>query len=84
MHENDHELHAILQYCGGGSVQKYVMGQGHGVGLGDEEAAYLAAQVGCALAHMHGLGVTHRDIKPENVIFTDRTKTRVKIVETVC
>jgi len=27
VHENDHDLHAILEYCGGGSVQKYLAGQ---------------------------------------------------------
>ena len=60
--ENDYELHAILEYCGGGSVQRHLQSQGHGVGLQEGEAAMLAAQVGSALAHMHGLGVTHRDV----------------------
>lgn len=81
VHENEYELHAILEYCGGGSVQKYVNGQGHGVGLDELQAAYLSAQVGCALAAMHRLGVTHRDVKPENVIFVDRSRVAVRLVD---
>ena len=81
VHENDDVTHAILEYCGGGSVAKYVGAQGHGVGLKEEEAAFLAAQVGAGLAHMHALGVTHRDVKPDNVIFIDRAKQRVRLVD---
>ena len=80
-HENEHELHAMLEYCGGGSVQRHVQSRGSGVGLEEKEAALLTAQVGCALGHMHGLGVTHRDVKPENVIFADRTRGAVRLVD---
>ena len=40
-----------------------------------------AWQVGCGLAHMHALGVTHRDVKPENVIFVDRQRQTVRLVD---
>lgn len=79
--ESEHELHAILEYCGGGSVQRHLQGQGHGVGLGERDSAALAAQVGCALAHMHALGVTHRDVKPQNLIFADRSRGAVRLVD---
>lgn len=79
--EGEYELHAILEYCGGGSVSKFLQAQGHGIGLGERVAASLTAQVGCALAHMHGLSVTHRDIKPDNLIFSDRTHSTVRLVD---
>ena len=44
-HETDYELHVILEYCGGGSVQRHLQGQGHGVGLEESLAATIAAQV---------------------------------------
>ena len=79
--QSEFELHAILEYCGGGSVQRFLSGQGHGVGLDERDAAILGAQVGCALAHMHGLGVTHRDVKPANLIFVDRSRAAVRLVD---
>src|SRR4051812_16126846 len=33
-----------------------------------EVAALIAAEIGGALAHAHGVGIIHRDIKPENVM----------------
>ena len=79
--ETEYELHAILEYCSGGSVQRHLQGQGHGIGLDEHSAMLIAAQAGCALAHMHGLGVAHRDVKPENLIFVDRERTMVRLVD---
>ena len=83
-HDSSHEKHAILHYCGGGSVARYLQTlqtRGHGVGLDEPLAAVVVAQVGSALAFMHGAGVTHRDVKPANVIFDDVTRTSVRLVD---
>ena len=79
--ETDYELHAILEYCSGGSVKHRLNSLVHGVGLSEADASNLTAQVGCALAHMHALSVTHRDIKPDNVIFTNRSRAAVRVVD---
>lgn len=79
--ETDSELHCILEYCSGGSVKHRLNQQGHSTGLSETDGANFTAQVGCALAHMHALGVTHRDVKPDNVIFTDRRRLSVRVVD---
>jgi serine/threonine protein kinase len=74
-------LHAILEYCGGGSLQRTLANRPHATGLAEREVIPIAAQVCGALAHMHGLGIAHRDIKPENVLFLDSSHAVVKICD---
>ena len=70
--------HAILEYCGGGSLERYLTSLrkknkgGHdGGGMAEEEAAPCVAQIASGLAHLHGLGIAHRDIKPANLLFSE-------------
>ena len=42
--ETEYELHAILEYCGGGSVKHRLSTQGHGVGLPEHDAANLTVR----------------------------------------
>jgi hypothetical protein len=80
-HEGSHETHAIMQYCGGGSLHRYMQGRGHGQGMDESEAALLLEQISSALAHMHAKGIAHRDVKPGNVVFTGPSKDSVRIVD---
>lgn len=80
-HEGQYEIHAILQYCAGGSLQRYLQGRGHGKGMNGEVAAPLLEQISSALAHMHRVGVAHRDVKPGNVVFNETTKETVRLVD---
>lgn len=80
-HEGSHETHAIMQYCGGGSLHRYMQGRGHGQGMDESEAALLLEQISSALAHMHAKGIAHRDVKPGNVVFTGPSKDSVRLVD---
>jgi serine/threonine protein kinase len=44
-------------------------------------AVRVLAQLGSALAHLHGHGVTHRDLKPGNIVFEDAQKRTVRLVD---
>jgi len=79
--ESDSELHCILEYCQGGSLQKHLQAQGHAIGLPEVDAFTIACQVACALGHMHALGVAHRDVKPDNLIFNDRSRAMIRLVD---
>ena len=69
--DSKNSLHAILEYCSGGSLQRKLAGRPHATGLAEREAKSIASQVGAALAHMHAMGIAHRDVKPENILFLD-------------
>lgn len=74
-------FHAILEYCSGGSLQRKLAGRPHATGLSPREVVAIGTQVGAALAHMHGNGISHRDIKPENVLFVDSSQVSVKLCD---
>jgi dual specificity tyrosine-phosphorylation-regulated kinase 2/3/4 len=50
-------------------------------GMGKEALRGIATQMLHGLAHLKKIGIIHCDLKPENVMFTDETKTAVKIVD---
>ena len=71
----------ILEYCGGGSLQRCLQNKPHATGLGEGMSKSVALQISRALAHMHGNGIAHRDVKPENVLFTDASQRHIKMVD---
>lgn len=81
VHQGASATHAVLQYCGGGSVHRHLQSKGHGIGLPEAIAAPLVAQLADALAHLHKLGVAHRDVKPENVLYADATRSTIKLCD---
>ena len=72
---------SVLEYCGGGSLQRCLQSRPHASGLGEEHSKHLARQLCNALAHIHGMGVGHRDVKPENVLFADTSHSHVKLCD---
>jgi len=80
-HEGPYEIHAILQYCSGGTLHRYLQTRGHGNGMDEAAAAPLICQVGEALTAIHKMGVVHRDVKPGTVCFADGARESVKLVD---
>jgi len=72
---------AILEYCGGGSLQRCLQSRPHASGLGETASRNIGFQLCGALAHMHEMGIAHRDVKPENVLFTTPSHTAVKLCD---
>ena len=80
--------HAVLEYCGGGSLQRHLMKLQTAKGaaatrhagarsasqgaMPEAEACSVVAQVAAGLAHLHSLDIAHRDIKPANVSSVSR------------
>ena len=85
--ETERSILCVLEYCGGGSLQRHLQGlpgfgsSHHSTGAGSEMSRSIGLQVACALAHMHGQGLAHRDVKPENILFTDESKRLIKLCD---
>ena len=43
--ENPQATHCVLEYCGGGSVLRFLQSKGHGIGMEEKEAVPIIAQV---------------------------------------
>ena len=84
-------MHAVLEYCEGGSLKRHLqslqkttpIGKGMaakavkgGLGMAAPLAARATGQLASALAHMHALGICHGDVKPANVLLLRRSRTR--------
>ena len=60
--ESPRHIHAVLEYCCGGSLQRYMQKlqkRGRNVGMGERLAAVVAGQLCSAIGHLHRLQVGH-------------------------
>ena len=76
-------IHAILEYCSGGSLQRHLQRlqttkqakrkpstssrTSPHGAVPEMQARLVTGQVASALGHLHALGIAHRDVKPANV-----------------
>jgi len=74
--------YAVLEFCGGGTLKRYLDIVRKGMptcpsgpaGLPASLAARLTGQLAAALRHLHNLEIAHRDVKPANVMLTGQSK----------
>jgi serine/threonine protein kinase len=50
-------------------------------GMKKENLRQIATQMLHGLSHLKKIGIIHCDLKPENIMFTDSTRSTVKIVD---
>ena len=68
----------VMEYCSGGELMEYIKEKEI---LTEEEVHSLGAQMVDAVRYCHNSKVIHRDLKPENVLFSNSSKTVIKIVD---
>lgn len=59
------KLYMILDYVNGGELFFHLKKEGR---FPENRVKFYAAQIVCAMAHLHSLGIVYRDLKPENIL----------------
>lgn len=59
------KLYMILDYINGGELFFHLKKDGR---FSEQRVRFYAAQITCAIAHLHSLGIVYRDLKPENIL----------------
>lgn len=69
----------VLELLTGGSVyDKMVESESE---FTEAKSRHIFNQIVSALAHLHASGIVHRDLKLENILFVDRVKDDVKVID---
>jgi serine/threonine protein kinase len=59
------KLYMILDFINGGELFFHLKKEGR---FHENRVRFYAAQITCAIAHLHSLGIVYRDLKPENIL----------------
>ncbi|CEH18047.1 proliferation-associated serine threonine protein kinase [Ceraceosorus bombacis] len=59
------KLYLVLAFVNGGELFHHLQREGR---FSEERARFYAAELLCALEHLHGFNVIYRDLKPENIL----------------
>jgi len=59
------KLYMILDYINGGELFFHLKKEGR---FPEVRVKFYAAEIVCAIAHLHSLGIVYRDLKPENIL----------------
>lgn len=59
------KLYMILDYINGGELFYHLKKEGR---FAENRVKFYAAEIVCAMAHLHSLQIVYRDLKPENIL----------------
>ena len=68
----------VMEYCSGGELSQYLEAKGK---LEESEVYNIACQMIEAIRYCHNSKVVHRDLKLENILFSNETRSLIKIVD---
>lgn len=63
--QNPEKLYLGLAFVNGGELFHHLQREGR---FSEDRARFYAAELLCALEHLHGFNVIYRDLKPENIL----------------
>lgn len=81
--ESDTHYFFVTEYLSGGDLMDGFYEYQYPA-YGEQEAATIIRQLLSALAYMHKRGIIHRNIRPANLLFTEKGKFEIKVIDFDC
>ena len=75
---HDNKFYTVMDYAEGGELSFLLKDKGI---LSEEEAKKIFKQIYDAVCYIHGQNIIHRDLKPNNILFLDKEKTHIVIID---
>ena len=75
-HEN--KFYTVMDFAEGGELTYLLKDKG---ALSEEEAKKIFKQIYEAVCYIHSRNIIHRDLKPNNILFLDKEKTHIVIID---
>jgi serine/threonine protein kinase len=80
--EDDYSYYFVSEYLGGGDLWDAVHGLFGGFGgYTEETSANVIKQLLQAVNYLHKKGIVHRNIRSGNILFTERGKADIKLID---
>lgn len=79
--QDDKALYVVSELCEGGDLFQAVVKKSNVRSFSEEEAGRILQQLLDALEYLHSRNICHRDIKLDNILFSNRRKLQIKLVD---
>eukprot|EP01102_Stenamoeba_stenopodia_P008101 TRINITY_DN2301_c0_g1_i3.p1 TRINITY_DN2301_c0_g1~~TRINITY_DN2301_c0_g1_i3.p1 ORF type:complete len:296 (-),score=67.21 TRINITY_DN2301_c0_g1_i3:548-1435(-) len=63
--QTEEKLYMVLDFVNGGELFFHLKREGK---FSEQRVRIYAAEIACALSHLHSFGIVYRDLKPENIL----------------
>ena len=74
----DNKFYTVMDYAKGGELSNLLEEKKK---LSEEESKFIFKQIYNAVCYIHGKNIIHRDLKPNNILFLDKERTHIVVID---